>query len=90
MIYVLLRILAYVSVPLIIGFAKKGYLSGKQCTLIAVVWALIMSTVIAFMTSGGAEAMGMIIGGTISGSLLGGLAIFLASRTKTKSQESDK
>ena len=91
MIVIILRIIAYISVPLIIGFVKKGSLNGKQCTTIALVWAVIVSTVDAFLTQVNIYAIGgAIIGGTISGTLVGDLAIFLASKSKNNPQQSGK
>lgn len=82
MIGIILRIVAYISVPLIIGFVKKGSLSKKQCNLITIIWAFIVSAFIAFTTSGGAEAIGMVIGGTFVGTFIANLAISFASKPK--------
>ena len=83
---ILVRIITYFAVPLIIGFVKKGSLNGKQQTVIAVVWAFIASVIIwgLFSTGNIYGTIGAIIGGTISGAILGDIAIYLASKPKTQ------
>lgn len=81
MIYVLIRILAYISVPMIIGFARKGSLTGKQCTLIAIGWALFVAFVDSLLSNNFYQMFG-----AITGAILGDIAVFLASKAKKQEE----
>ena len=81
MIYVLIRILAYISVPMIIGFARQGSLTGKQCTLIAIGWALFVAFVDSLLSNNFYQMFG-----AITGAILGDIAVFLASKAKKQEE----